>query len=144
MEEKKKRYWGIGATHDKKPVANDFIRNEIVSVNWDEKQAVTLHEILKNHVKKDDIIFIKSYSPSNGLYIKAVGVIEPHEPKNYNPKKGLKVRWNWHEKDKRKWKKFGLKTEEEKRILRDKYNVRSITLFEEFNPDIIRFLNSKL
>ena len=131
MEEKKKRYWGIGSTHDKKPVVNDFINKGIACVGWDEKQAGTLHEILKHHIKKDDIIFIKSYSPSNGLYIKAVGIVNDVEYRDRGNGKVVGVKWHWTGKQK-----LG--------IVRDKYNVRSITLFEEFNPDIIQFLNSKL
>ena len=117
--------YGIGANYDgTRDVSGDFISRNIACVGWSLQDAPTLHEILK-HIKTGDIIYIKSHPPSIGLIIKAVGiVIGNHILSDPDLGDGVQVRWEWTG-DRR----IG--------ILGDRYAVRNITLYEEYNFDII-------
>lgn len=118
--------YGIGATYDRtNDVSVDFIQEQIACVGWSSQEAPTLHEILK-HIKPGDIIYIKSYPPNIGLIIKAVGVVVGNQVIDHPILgKGVSVRWQW--------------TGEYRFVpFTDKYNVHSLTLYEEFNLDIQR------
>ncbi len=74
------------------------------------------------HIKIGDIVFIKSFAPHVGLIVKAVGVVTGREPQEIEDLGwGVPVRWVWQ-------------GEERIGALEDKYPVRSITLYEEYNP----------
>lgn len=130
-KENELRYWGIGAMYDNVSVVNDFLDRGIACVGWDNKTAGTLHSILKDHIKVGDVIFIKSYSLSTGLRIKAVGIVNDNQYIDRGFGFGVGVTWKWD----------GI---EEIGKVKDKYNVRSITLFEEFNPEIIKQIDDLL
>jgi hypothetical protein len=118
--------YGIGATYDgTNDVSNDFITGGIACVGWSAQDAPTLHEILK-HIKTGDIIYIKAHPPNVGLIVKAVGVVVGNQVvSNATLGVGVQVRWQWTGE-----RRFG--------ILNDKYPVRNLTLYEEFNFDIQR------
>lgn len=118
--------YGIGAHYSssKKDVTQDFVKNGLACIGYGERRAPGLHRLLKQ-IKVGDIIYIKSHPPNLGLYIKAVGVVKSDNiVEETNLGKGcIKVRWIW--------------TGEEKiGKIDDKYNVRNITLYEEYNPDV--------
>jgi hypothetical protein len=86
-----------------------------------------LHNIL-HHIKIGDIAFIKSFNPQVGLTIKAVGIVTGREPQQVTDTDGdlgwgVSVEWVWQ-------------GEERVGLLQDRYPVRTITLYEEYNPDI--------
>ncbi len=108
---------------DKEDVSPKFISKERACVGWDFKDAPSLHKLLK-HIKVGDLIYIKSHPPTEGLIIKAVGiVVDDKVLKDENLGVCLKVEWVWQG-----YEVIGK--------LDDKYNIRNITLYEEFNPDI--------
>ena len=83
-----------------------------------------------------DIVYIKSHPPNIGLIIKAIGIVISDELKtNKKLGTGIPVKWLW----------IG-----EVRLgpCDDKYPVRNITLYEEFNRKIqtrvIKLLLSKI
>jgi hypothetical protein len=116
--------YGIGANYGgDTDVSPQFIKRGVAYLGWDEQRAQPLHAILR-HFKIGDIVYIKSHPPSVGLIIKAVGIVVSDEPKTH-PKlgTGIPVKWLWT-------------GEERLGQLDDKYPVRNITLYEEFNRKI--------
>lgn len=119
--------YGIGASHSNKDVSQEFIKKSLACVGWPEKNAQPLHAILM-HFKIGDIVYIKSHPPSVGLIIKAVGIVFSDKVKSdAKLGKGMPVKWLWDG------------NKEGNKYLRkynDKYPVRNITLYEEFNREI--------
>jgi len=118
--------YGIGAMYDgTNDVSGDFVRNQIACVGWSAQDAPALHEMLK-YIKPGDIVYIKSHPPNVGLIIKAVGIVVGNQVvSNPNLGNGVPMRWIWSG---------------EHRIgtINDKYNVRNLTLYEEFSFDVQR------
>lgn len=116
--------FGIGAMYGgTEDVSPKFIKKKLACVGWDEDVAQPLHTILK-HLKVGDIVYIKSHPPSIGLIVKAVGIVTSDELKD-DPDLGVGVPVNW------------LWTGEDRLgQFDDKYPVRNITLYEEFNRKI--------
>ena len=67
--------YGIGAmyggTEDK---SEDFIKNGIACIGWQPADAPPAHSQMAS-VKAGDVFFIKSFAPTAGLHIKAVGIV---------------------------------------------------------------------
>ena len=115
--------FGIGAKYDERDVYPDFVARNVACVGWDENDFPTLHSILK-HIKTGDIVYIKSHPPSIGLIIKAVGiVIGQGVMQDQDLGNGIQVNWIWT-------------GEERIGKLEDKYPVRNLTLYEEYNYDV--------
>ena len=73
-------------------------------------------------LRTGDIVFIKSFTPSTGLIIKAVGIVTEGKVKEINDLGAcVQVKWVW---------------QGEERIgkLDDKWPVRSVTIYEEHHP----------
>lgn len=89
---------GIGAmyggTHDK---SAEFIDRGVAGLGFEPEEAPYTHAQMST-LKVGDIVFIKSYPPHMGLFIKAVGLVTdatllPIEALGY----GVSVRWVWHD-----------------------------------------------
>jgi hypothetical protein len=106
-----------------KDVSGDFIKGGVACVGWPPKDAPPLHSILK-HIKTGDIVYLKSHPPDIGLIIKAVGVVIGNEVEPLGLGDGFRVRWVW--------------TGPEVRLgkIQDRYPVRNLTIYEEFNYDV--------
>lgn len=114
--------FGIGAFYDS-DVSKEFISKEVACIGWNESDASTLHNILR-FLRTGDILYIKSHSPKVGLVIKAVGFVTDNELIKYAKLgTGVKVKWIWNG-----YEEIGKIPE-----LDDKYNVRNISIYEEFN-----------
>ena len=116
--------YGLGAYYQQ-DVTSEFLSNEIACVGWDITDAPALCNMMA-HIKVGDIIYIKSHPIDQGLIIKAVGVVVDDE--DISTSLGevcLRVKWIW----------VGRK---ELGKIRDKYNVRNNTLYEEHNPSVQR------
>jgi hypothetical protein len=114
--------YGIGAYYDE-DVSSEFLSKEVACVGWGSDDAPSLHRLLE-HITVGDLIYIKSYPPDAGLSIKAVGIVVDDEVKHVkNLGMGVKVKWIW-------------RGDEFMGKIGDKYHVRLITLYEEFNLDI--------
>ncbi len=114
--------FGIGAHYDS-DVSSQFLEHMCACVGWAEKDAPPAHGILR-HIRTGDIIFIKSFAPHVGLTVKAVGVVTEGKVRPYpNLGAGVPVRWVWS-------------GEERLGKLEDKWPVRSVTIYEEFHPDV--------
>lgn len=115
--------FGFGATYNNEDVHEAFVEAGVACVGWTRDEAPPLHNLLR-HIKAGDIAYLKSFSPNIGLTIKAVGVVLEGTAQEYGELGwGVTVRWTW---------------QGEERIgrLEDKYPVRTITLYEEYNPEI--------
>lgn len=114
--------FGIGAYYEH-DVSNDFLDQNCACVGWGEADAPPAHAILR-HLRPGDIIFIKSFTPKDGLTIKAVGVVREGRPRSFGELgQGIPVRWVWN-------------GEERVGKLDDKWPVRTVTIYEEYHPDV--------
>ena len=67
--------YGIGAMYGgTEDMSEKFLENGVACIGFDPGDAPGLHEQLSK-VKAGDVIFIKSYVPTSGLHIKAVGIV---------------------------------------------------------------------
>ncbi len=114
--------YGFGAMFDDRTdVSNDFYQQGMACVGWSEADAPPLFDILRN-IRNGDLVFVKSFNPQVGLTLKAVGVVTNRTIGQFlvlgEERSGITVRWVWHGND--------VVGE-----VKDKYPVRSGTLFEE-------------
>ena len=128
--------YGIGAVFDRVDVSQYFIDNNVAGIGWSIKDAPDLHQFIKS-LKVGDMIYIKSHSPSVGLIIKAIGIVENDEIINiedddiYMPV-GRKVCW------------ICTNIKEYLEIDDSKLNVRNNSLYEEFHPKVQKFILHKI
>ena len=114
--------WGLGAFYSETgDVTQSFLSHGVGCIGWDNRDAPDLHRLL-SRIRIGDIIYLKAHPPSQGLIIKAVGiVINDHVHPVANVGEAcITVNWVWSG-----------------NVLvgrvRGKYNVRNNTLFEEIN-----------
>lgn len=114
--------FGIGAHHES-DVSASFFEDRCACVGWDEDDAPPAHALLR-HLRTGDILYLKSFNPTVGLTIKAVGIVTEGKVRTYDrlSAKGVPVRW--------------VRTGLDVRVgkLDDKWPVRGVTIFEEFHP----------
>lgn len=113
-----------GSTEEKLP---QFISSGVACVGWPPEEAPGLHQLL-SRISVGDIIFVKSYPPSSGLHIKAVGLVTSQEIFNV-PHLGFgrSVEWVWSVGGDTAAIRLGQ--------LNDRYdNMRRGTLYEELGP----------
>jgi hypothetical protein len=116
--------YGIGAYYGR-DVSKKFISKGLACVGWEFEDAPSLHNVLK-HIKVGDLIYIKSQTPKEGLFIKAVGIVMDDEVREDDDLGAcLKVKYVWEG-----WEAMG------RVIDRDPYNVRFNTIYEELDPTI--------
>jgi hypothetical protein len=114
--------FGIGAYYDR-DVSADFLEHGCACVGWAEADAPPAHAILR-HLRAGDIIFIKSFTPNEGLIIKAVGLVREGRVRSFSDLgDGVPVRWVWN-------------GEERVGRLDDKWPVRTVTIYEEYHPEV--------
>lgn len=121
--------YGIGAFYGTNDVSQDFIDNEVSCIGWTNEEAPSLYNIMRQ-IKVGDIVYIKSFNPKSGLFIKAVGIVTDNniqDMKAIGLGHGIKTRWLW----------TGSKNIVE---LHDKYNVKNNTLYEEYDVQIQRLV----
>lgn len=130
----------FGARHNGEDISHEFINNGVACVGWDNKEAPGLHQMLHS-IKMGDFVCIKSFSPSNGLYIKAIGIVTSPFVKSRNGSfplgEGRKVKWLWHADDCNDVIVVGNSGDKAD-------NMRRGTLYEEWNPRIIRKVLRKI
>lgn len=82
-------FYGIGAAFSSgtEDHASTFISKGFACIGWNSEDAPAFHEMLRQ-INIGDIIFLKSFSPKAGLYIKAIGlvtsskILQPNETDN--------------------------------------------------------------
>ena len=115
--------FGIGAYYES-DVSSDFLEQECACIGRAEADAPPAHGILR-HLRAGDLIFIKSFTPNDGLTIKAVGLVREGKVRSFGDKlgEGVPVRWVWSGEHK-----IGR--------LDDKWPVRTVAIYEEHHPDV--------
>lgn len=103
-------------------MTDEFLAEEVACVGWDKADAPALHNMFA-HIKIGDVIYLKSHPAGLGLTIKAVGIVVHDQVTSSGLGECLKVKWIWVGK-----KELGK--------IKDKYNVRNNTMYEEHNPVI--------
>lgn len=122
--------FGIGASFGDVDMTDTFTKNNMVALGWSPKDAPSQHKLMQS-LKVGDIVFIKSAPIGKGLRVKAVGIIIDNNLSNMaNVGIGLKVKWVW----------TGV---ENLGNIGDKYNVRNVSLYEEFNPVVLKAIIDK-
>lgn len=119
--------YGIGAYYDR-DVSNDFIKKKLAGVGWSSSDAPELHKFIAS-LKVGDIIYIKAFAPNSAyIIIRAIGLVRDDVILNNRSSGGL-VRAGRH---------VVWKATKEFRIRkpRERNNVRSNTLYEEFHPAV--------
>ncbi len=89
-------FYGIGSmygsTDDKLP---EFLSRNLACIGWPRDEAPAIHQLL-GQIAVGDIVFVKSFPPQHGLYIKAVGIVDSSEV--YTSRdlgSGRSVQWVW-------------------------------------------------
>ena|SRR3989442_971813 len=120
--------YGIGSVYGSKhEKLSQFVSSSVACIGWERDQAPALHQLL-NRIAVGDIVFVKSFTASGGLYIKAVGVVTSPEililP---DLRYGRSVSWVWSALDVKDAIHLGR--------IEDRYdNMRFGTLYEELGP----------
>lgn len=114
--------FGIGAFYDH-DVWSDFLERGCACIGWSQDDAPPAHGIL-GLLRAGDIVFIKSFTPNEGLTIKAVGIVSHGEVQRFGALgRGVPVRWVWTGEDR-----IGR--------LNGKWPVRTVTIYEEHHPRV--------
>ncbi|MDX2190438.1 MAG: hypothetical protein SFY32_11290 [Bacteroidota bacterium] len=115
--------FGIGAYYEE-DVSSQFIEQGIIGVGWDNEDAPELQEYFRSF-KTGDIVYIKAAFGGNDITVKAIGIISNNviitRTDNELVSTGRNVRWLHTER-------FVIPRP------REKNNVRSNTVYEEFHP----------
>jgi hypothetical protein len=127
-------FYGIGAAYSSgtEDYTSTFINKGIACIGWDSKDAPAFHEILRQ-INIGDIVFLKSFSPKAGLYIKAIGLVSSSKILQPNETEYLgyarEVAWKFRALKQNQWLWLGR--------LQDKYDfMRGGTMYIEMNPDV--------
>lgn len=122
-------FYGFGCVYNgNEDMFQQFISHNCVCIGWEMSDASSWHSMM-GEMKIGDIVFLKSFPPKHGLYIKAIGIVEfstmiPISNLGY----GRIVRWKTVL-DQDNWVKFGR--------LNDRYDqFRSGTAYIEFNHKV--------
>ena len=120
--------YGIGSVYNStEEQLSHFVSSGVACIGWPREEAPALHQLL-SRIAVGDLVFVKSYPPSSGLYVKAVGVVTSAELFNV-PGLGFgrSVSWVWSALDGREPVHLGR--------IKDRYdNMRHGTLYEELGP----------
>lgn len=86
--------YGFGASYGgSDDMTSDFIDANGAFVGYDEDEAPVAHAMLRM-IEVGDIVFLKSFPPSIGLIIKAVGIVVQAGPIQHDDLgRGVGVRW---------------------------------------------------
>ncbi len=123
--------YGAGAYYDI-DVSTDFIKNNVVGVGWSDIEAPELQEYFRS-LKVGDIIYIKAAFGGKDITVKGIGVIKDNIILRNTGlvTTGRNVKWINTDK-------FTIKRPKEKN------NVRSNTVYEEFHPDVLSEIISRI
>ena len=128
--------YGIGSSYGGNvDMFDEFVQNRVVCIGWPPNDATAIHQMFAG-ISVGDLIFIKSFPPSRGLYIKAVGIVKNHEVIDFTDIPSLRqlgygreVGWIWHDND----------NPVHLGRLEDRYDyMRGGSLFQEFGPEVQR------
>ena len=119
--------FAFGADYDGRDVFNDFIKHNCVGIGWSYKDNTAGHNIIKS-IKAGDIVYIKKCNMGSPITVRAVGIVTDYEIKSVPgvAKIARNVKWLCTNS-------FVISNPKNT----DKNNVRSNSVYEEFNLDVI-------
>lgn len=123
--------YGVGAYYNR-DVSASFINQNLVGVGWSSVDAPELQEYFRS-LKAGDIVYIKAAFGGNDITVKAIGIVTDNNiiVRNGLVETGRNVKW--------------LSTERFKITKpKEKNNVRSNTVYEEFHPDVLHEIISRI
>ena len=123
--------FGVGAYYDQ-DVSSDFINQNLVGVGWNDEDAPELKEYFTS-LKVGDIVYIKSAFGGNDITVKGIGIITDHVVIRDREivSTGRNVKWLSTDR-------FVIPRPKEKN------NVRSNTVYEEFHPKVLNQIISRI
>lgn len=123
--------FGVGAYYDE-DVSEEFIKKGVVGVGWDENDAPELKEYFQS-LKVGDIVYIKAAFGGKDITVKAIGIIKDNIILRNTGlvSTGRNVKWLCTDR-------FVIKRPKEKN------NVRSNTVYEEFHPSVLNEIIARI
>lgn len=120
--------YAFGANYDSVDMTDEFVNNNVIGIGWSYNDNPTGHNFVKT-LKAGDIVYIKSCNFGSDLTIKAVGIVSDYDIRTIPGiiMIGRNVKWISTEQ-------FVISKQD---FTPDKNNVRSNSLYEEFNPVVI-------
>ena len=118
--------YGFGANYDGDDVVQDFVTASGAYIGYEPVDAPTLHAILRQ-IEVGDFVFLKSFPPSQGLRIKAVGIVTDVTDVQLRRQMGYGVDVIW----------LDAHLHEVGRLDDRADNMRGGTLFREYSPSVI-------
>jgi len=126
--------YGIGSTYGgQDEMMHDFVTRGLACIGWSFEDAPAYISQLRE-MTPGDVVFLKSFPVSHGLYIKAVGLVcDAQKVEDKDLGEGRHILWVWAAENKDSYVRLGR--------MDDKYDqMRGGTIYREFNPEVITTL----
>lgn len=119
--------YAFGANYNGNDMTDNFFEKNCVGIGWEKKDNEAGHNIVRS-IKAGDIVYIKSCNFGSDIAVKAVGIVTDYEVKSISGVAEIARNVKWISKDE-----FSVQNQKDT----DKNNVRSNSVYEEFNPVVI-------
>ena len=126
--------FAFGADYSGNDLFSDFISNKCVGIGWDYNDNISGHNIIKS-IKAGDIVYIKKCNIGSDITVRAIGIVTDYETKSIQnvAKIARNVKWLYTTS-------FVIQNPK----ATDKNNVRSNSVYEEYNHEVISQLIAKI
>ncbi len=122
--------YGLGSNYEgSTEMMEQFVKLGVACIGWRVEESEALQQMF-HHIQVGDFIYLKSYPPAHGLYVKAIGLVTSSKIFDI-PDLGVarQVHYIWVAKSGEEYIKMN--------HLRDKYdNMRGGTIYPEYGPEV--------
>ena len=126
--------FAFGADYDGRDVFNDFISNNCVGIGWSYKDNTSGHHIITT-IKAGDIVYIKKCNVGSDITVRAIGIVIDYNTRSIPNVAEIARNVKWIDTSS-----FVVSNPKNT----DKNNVRSNSVYEEYNLDVIGQIIGKL
>ena len=126
--------FAFGANYGGVDVFDEFIQNNCIGIGWEYKDNISGHNMIRS-MKAGDIIYIKNCNIGSDITVRAIGIITDFECIVVPDIATIARNVKWLYKNS-----FVIPNPKNT----DKNNVRSNSVYEEFNLDVIKEIIDKL
>lgn len=119
--------FAFGADYEGRDVLNDFINNKCVGIGWSYKDNTAGHHIIRT-IKAGDIVYIKKCNVGSDITVRAIGIVTDYEIKKVAKVAEIARNVKWIDTNS-----FVITNPKNT----DKNNVRSNSVYEEYNLEVI-------
>ncbi len=126
--------FAFGANYDGRDVFQDFINNSCVGIGWSYNDNTSGHNIIQS-IKAGDIVYIKSCNNGSPITVRAIGVVTDYDSFTVPNVAEIARNVKWLDTTS-----FVIPNPKSS----DKNNVRSNSVYEEYNLDVIGQIINKL